>query len=118
MKFATINSSCILQQLINQHCKTTYPFYLNELLKINTTFFFFLPRLLKSNAWALSSWLGKRRLLLFFTIRAVPGDFASELANSPDFQEHCHTKQLVLRLPTCVLPWGAACSELNPERST
>lgn len=41
MKFATTNSSCILQQLINQHCKTTYLFYLNELLKINTTFFFF-----------------------------------------------------------------------------
>lgn len=88
MKFAITNSSCILQQLINQQCKTAYPFYLNELLKINTAilFFFFLPGLLKSNVWALSSWLGKRQPLLFFTIRAVPGDFVSELANSPDFR--------------------------------
>lgn len=41
MKFAIMSSSCILQQPINQHCKTTYPFNLNELLKINTTIFFF-----------------------------------------------------------------------------
>lgn len=41
MKFAVMSSSCILQQPINQHCKTTYPFNLNELLKINTTILFF-----------------------------------------------------------------------------
>lgn len=49
------------------------------------------------------------------TLRAVPGDSVSELAW---LQGHCHSKQVVLRLPTCALPWGAASSELNPRHGT
>lgn len=51
MKFAIMSSSCILQQPINQHYKTTYPFNLNELLKINTTILFFFSSYISLKQW-------------------------------------------------------------------
>lgn len=115
MKFAIMSSSCILQQPINQHCKTTYPFTLNELLKINTTiFFFFFLHFSKTMPKLCLLGLGRADCYCF-TLRAVPGDSVSELAW---LQEHSHSKQVLLRFPTCALPWGAASSELNPRHST
>lgn len=80
MKFAIMSSSCILQQPINQHCKTTYPFNLNELLKINTAiFFFFFLHFSKTMPRPCLLGLGRGDCCCF-TVRAVPGCFVPELA--------------------------------------
>lgn len=47
-----------------------------------------------------------------FTLRAVPEGFVSELAW---FQGHCHSKQVMLRLPTCP---ALGCCKLWAEPQT